>query len=434
MAITHDKDSSDDWMIALLKSPIFQRLPPINLQKILLKLEMVEFEQDDVIIEQGSEGDYYYLIKSGQCLCSRKASPSAKAIKIRQLAAGDTFGEDALLSGAPRDLTVTALTKASLLRLDKERFISLIKQPSLTFVNYAEMLEKGQQGAILLDVRTPEAYKKHHIKGSINEPFFSLRMQLHTLNRSKPFIVICADGKMSEAAAFLLLNNNMDAAILKGGLAGVTQELDSVESEQNPVQANERASPPNKSVESLFLQHFEQVLDDCCMRIDLEFGLQLGRKRENLSKDQYHNLREYLHSIRHDIKQDYLAKVTDNFADTTAKVAIDHSDLSTISLISENAVEENSAIATIIRQCEHLFYDELTQLNRQLTSQPGKQTIADSQNPLFPAKLLHALAEVIKPLKLSTDNKIVLYKTFEANVFNQLGVIYRHLLNLGETN
>ncbi len=226
MAIEETEGKSDDWMTALLMSPIFQRLPPVNLQKILMGLEEVYFSKGDVILDQGAAGDYYYLIKNGQCLLTRKASPKAKEIKIRQLATGDTFGEDALLSGAPRDLTITAMTDMSLLRLSKQQFISLIKEPSLTFVNYTEMQEAMKQGAILLDVRTPEEYQDGHLDGSINKPFFSLRIQLKTLKRERPFIVVCHDGKTSEAAAFLLLKNKIAATVLKGGMMGVKAELE----------------------------------------------------------------------------------------------------------------------------------------------------------------------------------------------------------------
>ncbi len=218
------QDDSDDWMSALLRSPIFQRLPPTNLQKILMSLEAVHFSKGEVIIEQGSMGDYYYLIKNGHCELTRKPTPNAKEIKLAQLATGDTFGEDALLSDAPRNVTITALTDISLLRLNKPQFVSLIKEPSLTFVDHLEMQKAVQQGATLLDVRTPDEFEKYHLEGSINEPFFSLRMQLKTLNRDKPIIVICGDGKTSEAAVFLLLRNKINAMLLKGGLASLNPE------------------------------------------------------------------------------------------------------------------------------------------------------------------------------------------------------------------
>ena len=222
--IDDTKVDSDDWLKGLFSSPIFQRLSPINLQKIMMNFEGINFTKDEVILDQGSSGNYYYLIKSGQCLCTRKSSQNAKKIKIRQLGPGDTFGEDALISDGPRDLTITALTDISLLRLDKQQFLSLIKEPSIKFINYKEIQGKADLGAVLLDVRTPEEYFSHHLKGSINAPFFSLRMKIKTLNREKLYIVVCAEGKISEAAVYLLLNHNFEAKVLKNGMAGVVTE------------------------------------------------------------------------------------------------------------------------------------------------------------------------------------------------------------------
>ena len=218
MVIDETEGDPDDWMTALLKSPIFQRLPPANLQKILMGLEVIHFKKGETIVEQGGTGDYYYLIKNGQCLLTRKPSPNAKEIKLAQLTNGDTFGEDALLSGAPRNVTIAALTDVSLLRLDKRQFVSLIKEPSLRFVDYAGMQEAVKQGAVLLDVRSQDDYENQHLVGSISAPFFSLRMQLKILSHEKPVIVVCQDGKTSEAAAFLLLKNKIEAMILRGGM------------------------------------------------------------------------------------------------------------------------------------------------------------------------------------------------------------------------
>jgi len=201
-----------------LRSPIFQRLPPANLQKILMSLEVVHFKAGEIILEQGGAGDYYYLIKQGQCLLTRKPSPNAKEIKLAQLANGDTFGEDALLSGATRNVTITALTDIVLLRLGKQQFISLIKEPSLKFVDEAGMQEAVSRGALLLDVRSQDEYENQRLDGSINAPFFSLRMQLKAISHERPVVVVCQDGRTSEAAAFLLLRHKIDAMILSGGM------------------------------------------------------------------------------------------------------------------------------------------------------------------------------------------------------------------------
>lgn len=187
----------------------------------------------------------------------------------------------------------------------------------------------------------------------------------------------------------------------------------------------------------VFFEHFEQVVDDCCMRLDFEFGLQLGKNREKMSKEQYIKLVEYLRSARKEIKRNYLSKVNEMFDGSHQKVANIQGgqlDFSKVSLISDDTVKENHAIAEIIRQCEHLFYEELTSLNHtQLAIQPGRQTIADSQNPMFPEKLVRALVEIVKSLKLNADARIALYKVFEANVFSQLGFIYGELIKRCDT-
>lgn len=225
MIIEESEADPDDWMTALLRSPIFQRLPPANLQKILMGLETVEFAKGQVIVEQGSVGDYYYLIKSGHCLLTRKPSPNAKEIKLAELGNGDTFGEDALIAEAPRNVTVTAVSKTVLFRLNKDQFITLIKEPSLKFISYNEMQELVSRGAVLLDVRSQDEYEVWHLDASVNAPFFALRMHLKTLSREKPVVVVCANGKLSEAAAFLLLRNKVKALILRGGMEGIAPDL-----------------------------------------------------------------------------------------------------------------------------------------------------------------------------------------------------------------
>ncbi|TAN65923.1 MAG: DUF1631 family protein [Methylobacter sp.] len=209
----------------------------------------------------------------------------------------------------------------------------------------------------------------------------------------------------------------------------------------NRQQINPGLSKTNRAeilgkVKPVFFQHFEQLVDDCCMRVDLEFGLQLGKNREKITKDQYIKLLEYLHSVRREIKQNYLLKVSDIFDENYQKTANNRNeqvDFSKVSLTSNDEVKENRLIALIIRDCEHSCYEELIALNKQLALQQGKQTIADSQNPIFPEKLINALVEVVKPLKLNTDGRIALYKAFEVNVFNQLGFIYRELIKWCET-
>lgn len=227
MLDNESEGNSDDWMTILLNSPIFKSLPPANLQKLLMSLHPVEAAKGQVIIKQGDLNDFYYLIKKGDCILSRKPSPNAREINLAQLRVGDTFGEDSLLSDQPINVSVTALTNVSLLRLDKEQFISLIKTPTIKYIEANELTNDLAGGAILLDVRLQDEFNTKHLKNSISAPFFSLRMQLQLkiFDKHKPIVVVCEDGKTSEAAAFLLLRNKFAAKILKDGLRSLTEEV-----------------------------------------------------------------------------------------------------------------------------------------------------------------------------------------------------------------
>lgn len=190
-------------------------------------------------------------------------------------------------------------------------------------------------------------------------------------------------------------------------------------------------------LKAIFFPQFKQSVDDCCRRIDLEFGLQLGKNRGKMTKEQYIKSLEYLRKVRDDIEQNYLFKVNESFNGSCQDVADSQKgqlDFSKVALVSEDAVKENHVITLIIRQCGHAFQKELAGLNKYLSNQQGKQIIADSQNPMSPERLVRALVEVIKPLKLNTDGRIALYKTFAAHVFSQLGLIYRELLKQCETS
>lgn len=224
MILEEESEHDDDWMTTLLKSPIFRGLPPANLQKILISLEEISFNAGDVVIRQGEPGDYYYIIKKGKALISRKPSPTAKEIKLAQIGDLDSFGDDALISGEPRNVSVTALTDISLFRLGKEQFLGLIKQAVLKYVDFQDVHELVAKGARLIDVREPDEYKHCHLPLSMNVPFFSLRMQLKNLNRQHVIIVVCQNGKISEAAAFTLLRHKFNAVILRGGITAVSPE------------------------------------------------------------------------------------------------------------------------------------------------------------------------------------------------------------------
>ncbi len=93
-----------------------------------------------------------------------------------------TFGEEALISEAKRNATVTLETDGSLMRLGKEDFRTLLNEPMLDWVD-AEQAEKIiAEGGQWLDVRLPSEFEAYHNEGAVNVPLYFIRLKLKTLD------------------------------------------------------------------------------------------------------------------------------------------------------------------------------------------------------------------------------------------------------------
>lgn len=219
-----DDDEDGDWMTRILQSQAFLKLPPSNIQRLLMSVESVPVRAGDVIIRQGGDGDYFYIIKNGRCMVTRRPSPNAKEVKLAELADGDAFGEDALVSDAKRNATITMMTDGVLMRLAKQDFNELLKEPLLSKLNYKEAEALIAKGAELLDVRLPGEFENNHIANSRNIPLSALRLEANTLARGKKYIVCCDTGRRSASAAFVLSQRGFEVFVLEDGFASVPPE------------------------------------------------------------------------------------------------------------------------------------------------------------------------------------------------------------------
>ena len=124
-----------------------------------------------------------------------------------------------MLSDAKRNANVVMETSGSLMRLSKDDFNELLKEPMLSWLTGEEADAMVNEGtAIWIDVRLESEHKDSGMKGSINIPLITLRIKAATLDTKKKYIVYCDSGRRSSAAAFLLSERGIDAYCLKGGL------------------------------------------------------------------------------------------------------------------------------------------------------------------------------------------------------------------------
>ncbi len=210
--------SSDDWMTTLLQTKSFHRIPPANIQAIFLRMQRVPYRAGEVVIKQGDEGDYFYVIVNGKCTVTRETPLNKEGIKLAELGTGDTFGEEALIAEAKRNATVTMATDGVLMRLAKQDFRELMNEPLLQWVSYEQARDIVTRGGKWLDVRLPSEHQNLNIDGSLNIPLYFIRLKLSTLDRNTPYVVYCDTGRRSSAAAYILVERGFDAYVLKGGL------------------------------------------------------------------------------------------------------------------------------------------------------------------------------------------------------------------------
>jgi CRP-like cAMP-binding protein len=209
---------SDDWMTTLLQTNAFHRIPPANIQAIFQRLQRIPCKAGEVIIKQGDEGDYFYIIVNGKCAVTRETPLSREGIKLAELGVGDSFGEEALIAEAKRNATVSMITEGVLMRLNKQDFRELMNDPLLQWVSSAEALQIIGRGGRWLDVRLPSEHQNLVIDGSLNVPLYLIRLKLSTLDRNVPYVTYCDTGRRSSAAAYILVERGFDAYVLRGGL------------------------------------------------------------------------------------------------------------------------------------------------------------------------------------------------------------------------
>lgn len=210
--------ASDDWMTTLLQTKAFHRIPPANIQAIFMRMQRMEAKAGDVIIKQGDDGDYFYVIVKGRCLVTRETPLNKAGIKLAELGMGDTFGEEALIADAKRNANITMLTDGALMRLAKDDFRKLLNEPMLQWLTFDQAKAIVGKGGKWLDVRLPSEFDNFHIEDAINLPLYFLRLKLKTLDPKIHYVVVCDTGRRSSAAAYILAERDLNASVLKGGM------------------------------------------------------------------------------------------------------------------------------------------------------------------------------------------------------------------------
>uniref|UniRef100_A0A6U4LLS2 Cyclic nucleotide-binding domain-containing protein n=1 Tax=Phaeomonas parva TaxID=124430 RepID=A0A6U4LLS2_9STRA len=144
----HPKSDEECALIGKLlgDNVLFKNLEEEQLKMLQDAMFPVEFEDGATIIQQGDQGDNFYILSEGTVDCFVDFEGEQK--KVLEYTTGGSFGELALLYNAPRAATCKATSHCKLYALDRVAFKVLLMQSTIANRNqYKEFLD----GVDLLD-------------------------------------------------------------------------------------------------------------------------------------------------------------------------------------------------------------------------------------------------------------------------------------------
>ena len=168
-------------------------------------INIEKYEKNSKIIEEGTIGEKFYIVKSGQ------VEVYQKNLYLRTLNSMEYFGERALLTNEVRSATIIAKDNVELYSLDKKSFNSNLSNIMLNYLNislylhdetvsledliYIKELGKGNYGSVslVMNKRTKFPYAVKAInKNRVNKEKMQMNIQLEKnilLKIDHPFIV-----------------------------------------------------------------------------------------------------------------------------------------------------------------------------------------------------------------------------------------------------
>jgi len=138
----------------LEKVPLLKDLSSYQRATIADALEPANFQEGDVIIKQGEEGDIFYIVEEGECIITQTRNlngQDSKPIEMMRIGPGDYFGEVALLKNQGRAANVIAKTDVKCLQMNRKDFIvllgpleNILKQKMEEYKTYEEKIKETQ--------------------------------------------------------------------------------------------------------------------------------------------------------------------------------------------------------------------------------------------------------------------------------------------------
>ena len=142
LAYTFGEEEQRDW---IKQAPLFESSLDAEHVDVLVKnSNPVELPRGSLLMKQGDTGSSMFIIMEGAAAVTI-ATDTGQSHEVNVLAAGDVVGEMSLMTGAPRNATVSALTRVRVLEITKDAIASVLQDTPGLAERFSAVLAQRQQ-------------------------------------------------------------------------------------------------------------------------------------------------------------------------------------------------------------------------------------------------------------------------------------------------
>ncbi|RLV93615.1 cAMP-dependent protein kinase regulatory subunit [Spathaspora sp. JA1] len=241
---------------------LFKQLDAQSKRTVLAALSSRQFPKDSVIIKQGDEGDYFYIVEKGS------VDFFVNDTKVSSSGEGSSFGELALMYNAPRAATVIAATDVTCWALDRLTFRRILLEGTFNrrlmyedFLKGVKVLETlaDHERSKLADALRTEMYHagdKIVTEGDQGENFYLIESgncnvysssggQLAKLTKGDYFGEVALLNDLPRQATVEAIDNVIVATLGKSGFQRLLGPAVDVLKAQDPTKAHETIAAGN---------------------------------------------------------------------------------------------------------------------------------------------------------------------------------------------
>ena len=140
--------------------PLLRDIPPLLLDLVLQKINLISLAPGEVLIREGVEGSSVYFVVQGTLAVTARHDLGTEVL-LRTARDGEVIGEAAFLTGLPSYATVTAREQSNLLELDRNALVPIARKHR----PLAEALNQLYEERVLLS-----ALARSRVFGVLSEP------------------------------------------------------------------------------------------------------------------------------------------------------------------------------------------------------------------------------------------------------------------------